>query len=1229
MASLHKFTTKEVLNKVLLDSSGNSVAMFSHTTQEALNAVLDSTNSRLNVSLVGGTISGDVTISGDLTVEGDSYANVSETVQGDMIITSSSSSDSKPLFQFINTDTSNNYGGELQFYKNASAGSDNDQLGKILFYGNNDAGTPEKTAFASIFAYSADVSDSTEDGYLRIRTLKAGTNTDTIAFKSGRVAIGHTSPSYNLDVQNAEGTYVAKFTAGWSSGYGIWIKAGNQGHGYGESTQVLRMDNGFGTTVFNVKSDGRVSLNTSNYNSYDMPTLEVRGQTFTATQYITASGDATVNLGGSRDDQKIVKVGYQVRGTGIPDSSEVASVTSNTQFELTQNASSTQSDTDLTFAEPGTIKLSHPSAFIHNSNTIGKIDFQAPLEGSGGDAILTGASIKAVAESNFSSTDNSTALVFSTNTSAEATERMRITSAGLVGIGTSSPSDKLEVYGNGADTAIRIHEDAGTHTAQLHLRSGGNDVKLYADNSKFYITKEDVSLFRLDNNSRISVGNNDGNTSNTVFGKTAFTDSSGATLGNVGADYNVVIGELAMGSADTTTATDNVAIGYYSLNVATSASSNVSIGSTAMRVMATGASNVGIGHDAIKVSTAGKYMTIVGAEALAHATDWANDGTVAIGYKAAYEKVASGGQYTGASVHIGYASGAAQTTGTGNTSVGHATMGGNPTGTALTGADNTVMGYSAGYAMEGDANRNTIMGSNAGVALTDGSEHVIIGANSGKGITDAGNNTYIGFAVATNTSSNGHSNTLVGSAVASGGALTGNYNTSVGRNSLLMATSASNNVVMGYYAGGHIGSGASNTFIGYAAGANGESDDIASNTATDNIAIGYQAMGAAYGTVSNHFTATNNVAIGRNSMKNNKDSSENVVIGYLAGELLGENGELRNVIIGSRAGGTTNSATADDNVVIGYAALGNSTTRTVSESVFIGKGSGGGTLAGTARYNVAVGMNTMAGAMDGAEYNTGLGHQALNGLTEGDNNVAVGASALEGNTTGRNNTAVGKGALSTRTTGMRNTALGAVTLANNGGDDNTALGYAALNIATGSNNVCVGSFAGDVIQSGLNNTIIGKGSDPSANNATNQTVIGFAVTGITDNSVVLGNAAVTKVYMSSDGDAEIYANGTINTSDKRLKENIEDSDLGLEFVNKLRPVKYNYIKDKHDGKTKYGIIAQEVQEVLKESNNEDFAGIKDSDEYLGADYIQFVAPLIKSVQELSAKVKELEAKLSK
>jgi hypothetical protein len=264
-----------------------------------------------------------------------------------------------------------------------------------------------------------------------------------------------------------------------------------------------------------------------------------------------------------------------------------------------------------------------------------------------------------------------------------------------------------------------------------------------------------------------------------------------------------------------------------------------------------------------------------------------------------------------------------------------------------------------------------------------------------------------------------------------------------------------------------------------------------------------------------------------------------------------------------------------------------------------------------------------------------IGYQSMGNCSNGSNNVMVGYFSGKNMTAGNdNNTGIGHTALGGTHAGAseKNTAIGSLAMAGavNGADNNTAVGFSSLTAVTeGDSNVAVGANAGDVITTGLNNTIVGKGSDPSANNATNQTVIGFAVTGITDNSVVLGNAAVTKVYMSSDGDAEIYANGTINTSDRRLKENIEDSDLGLEFVNKLRPVKYNYIKDKHDGKTKYGIIAQEVQKVLKESNNEDFAGIKDSDEYLGADYIQFVAPLIKSVQELSAKVEELEAKLSK
>jgi hypothetical protein len=121
----------------------------------------------------------------------------------------------------------------------------------------------------------------------------------------------------------------------------------------------------------------------------------------------------------------------------------------------------------------------------------------------------------------------------------------------------------------------------------------------------------------------------------------------------------------------------------------------------------------------------------------------------------------------------------------------------------------------------------------------------------------------------------------------------------------------------------------------------------------------------------------------------------------------------------------------------------------------------------------------------------------------------------------------------------------------------------------------------------------------------------------------------------------VYSNtGTINTSDERLKTNILGSNLGLDFINDLNPVSYKFIeggKEIVDGdivsipgsRIHYGLIAQEVKEVLDGSGVEDFAGwvkmdMDDVDSMQGLRYDQFIAPLIKAVQELTARVKALE-----
>jgi len=124
-----------------------------------------------------------------------------------------------------------------------------------------------------------------------------------------------------------------------------------------------------------------------------------------------------------------------------------------------------------------------------------------------------------------------------------------------------------------------------------------------------------------------------------------------------------------------------------------------------------------------------------------------------------------------------------------------------------------------------------------------------------------------------------------------------------------------------------------------------------------------------------------------------------------------------------------------------------------------------------------------------------------------------------------------------------------------------------------------------------------------------------------------------RMQISSNGDIGAPSGDNIHdASDERLKENIVELTNGLNKINKLKPISYNYKtgwnKDT-EGKTKYGFGAQttqEVDELLIEpfSNNDvDLNGVKISN--LLRVNEKFIIPLlVKAVQELSAKVAALE-----
>jgi hypothetical protein len=217
-------------------------------------------------------------------------------------------------------------------------------------------------------------------------------------------------------------------------------------------------------------------------------------------------------------------------------------------------------------------------------------------------------------------------------------------------------------------------------------------------------------------------------------------------------------------------------------------------------------------------------------------------------------------------------------------------------------------------------------------------------------------------------------------------------------------------------------------------------------------------------------------------------------------------------------------------------------------------------------------------------------------------------------------------------------ALGA-----NCGDDNVAIGHNAGIVITGSDNVCVGQASGDSITDGERNTIIGQNADCNAS-ADDTIVIGATAVSVSDGYITMGRGSGTERISNLP-----TANATWqHSSDERFKKDIAtNTDCGLDFINELRTVTYkwkapselddsfsSYDKDKTEASytnTIYGLIAQEVKSAMDKHNITNFDGWSE----LGDEKIQsisesmFVFPLIKAVQELSAKNDALEARIKK
>jgi hypothetical protein len=224
--------------------------------------------------------------------------------------------------------------------------------------------------------------------------------------------------------------------------------------------------------------------------------------------------------------------------------------------------------------------------------------------------------------------------------------------------------------------------------------------------------------------------------------------------------------------------------------------------------------------------------------------------------------------------------------------------------------------------------------------------------------------------------------------------------------------------------------------------------------------------------------------------------------------------------------------------------------------------------------------------------------------------TATGVFALKSNTTGVGNDAHGYSALRSNTTGSNNSSYGYNSLKlNTAGDNNIALGSSALQSnTTGSNNTAIGKQALQDNTTGNGNIAISpcdsKGAYNPVFNSTTES-----------NRLCLGSLNITNAYVSVPWTTR---------SDERDQIYVEDLQLGLAFVAKLRPTQYQFTDTRKStastGIVRYGFSAQAVLDI---DNTAHIIDSEDADN-LKINESSLIAVLVKAIQELQIEVNQLK-----
>ena len=139
------------------------------------------------------------------------------------------------------------------------------------------------------------------------------------------------------------------------------------------------------------------------------------------------------------------------------------------------------------------------------------------------------------------------------------------------------------------------------------------------------------------------------------------------------------------------------------------------------------------------------------------------------------------------------------------------------------------------------------------------------------------------------------------------------------------------------------------------------------------------------------------------------------------------------------------------------------------------------------------------------------------------------------------------------------------------------------------------------------------------------TIAGLLGSTFTNDRLVIINSD-GGTLMSIHGNGDVFVTGTLtHASDKRLKSDIEKIQFGLNEILQLNPVQYNWKNQAKKANKSLGLIAQEVQPIIRNIVSEN--KVKNEEHALGVSYTELIPVLVKAIQEQQDLINDQKTKL--